>query len=68
MTRARAQREEVGGRRLQALRDYCLPDGTLHERVLAGAHFRGRYGEGLVDRVWEQLELDASGVQLLPVG
>src|SRR5690606_28576462 len=68
VTRARAQREEVGGRRLQALRDYLLPEGALHERVLAGSHFRGRYGEALVDRLWEGLALDAPGVQLLEVG
>ena len=68
VTRARAQRDEVGGRRLAALRDYCLPDGTLHERLLAGAHFRGRFGPAVVDAIWEHLALDAPGVQLLPVG
>lgn len=68
VTRARAQRDEVGGRRLAALRDYCLPAGTLHERVLAGAHFRGRYGPAAVEAIWEHLALDEAGVQLLPVG
>jgi bacillithiol biosynthesis cysteine-adding enzyme BshC len=68
VTRSRAQREEVGGRRLAALRDFCLPEATLHERVLAGAHFRGRYGEAVVDRLWELLDVDEPGVQLLPVG
>jgi bacillithiol biosynthesis cysteine-adding enzyme BshC len=67
VTRARAQREEVGGRRLRALREYLLPDGTPHERVLAAAHFRGRYGEAAVDRLWEALDVAETGVQLLRV-
>ena len=68
VTRARSQREDVGGRRLHALRSYLLPEGTLHERLLAGAHFRGRFGEAVVDQIWEQLDLGATGVQLLKVG
>ena len=67
VTRARAQRDQVAHRRLLALREQWLPGGTLHERVLAGAHFRGRFGEGFVERVWEALDLEETGVQLLRV-
>lgn len=65
LTRARAQRDQVAQRRLSSLRDYCLPGGVLHERVLAAAHFRGRYGEELAASLWRQLELGTVDVQLL---
>ncbi len=65
LTRARAQRDEVTQRRLATLREYCLPGGVLHERVLGAAHFRGRYGEELVATLWEQLDLATADVQLL---
>ena len=65
LTRARAQRDEVAQRRLAGLRDYAAPGGTLHERVLAAAHFRGRYGEGFGEALWEQLAIDTMDVQLL---
>ncbi|HEV8630447.1 MAG TPA: bacillithiol biosynthesis cysteine-adding enzyme BshC [Thermoanaerobaculia bacterium] len=65
LTRARAQRDQVALRRLQSWRDYCLPGGVLHERVLAAAHFRGRYGEPLVEALWQQLDLGTTDVQLL---
>jgi hypothetical protein len=67
VTRAQAQRDQVAHRRLLALREAWLPGGTLHERVLAGAHFRGRYGEAFVERLWESLDLAETGVQLLRV-
>jgi len=65
LTKARAQRDQVAQRRLASLRAYCMPEGTLHERILSGAHFRGRYGEGIAAAIWEQLDLDETGVQLL---
>jgi len=65
LTRARAQRDEVAQRRLAGLRDYAAPGGVLHERVLASAHFRGRYGEAFGDALWDQLALDTLDVQLL---
>lgn len=65
LTRARAQRDQVAQRRLSSVREYCQPGGELHERVLAAAHFRGRYGEGLADALWSQLELGTVDVQLL---
>jgi hypothetical protein len=65
VTRARAQKDEVALRRLAALREYCQPHGTLHERVLAGAHFRGRYGEGAMTAILDQLDIGTADVQLL---
>jgi bacillithiol biosynthesis cysteine-adding enzyme BshC len=67
LTRARAGKDQVAQRRVGALRDAWLPEGTLHERVLAGAHFRGRYGEAFVERLWEGLDLRERGLQLLVV-
>jgi bacillithiol biosynthesis cysteine-adding enzyme BshC len=65
LTRARAQRDQVAQRRLSTLRGYCQPGGVLHERVLAAAHFRGRYGEAFGEAVWRQLDLATAEVQLL---
>ncbi len=65
LTRARAQRDQVAQRRLGGLRDYAAPGGVLHERVLAAAHFRGRFGEGLGEALWQQLDLSTVDVQLL---
>jgi hypothetical protein len=65
LTRARAQRDQVAQRRLGALRDFAMPGGVPQERVLAGAHLVGRFGGGVVDAIWRQLELGSDGVQLL---
>lgn len=65
VTRAQAQRDQVAHRRLLALREQWLPGGVLHERVLAAAHFRGRYGEAFVEKLWEELDVEQTGVQLL---
>jgi len=67
LTRARAQRDQVAMRRLQGLREYCAPHGTLHERVLAGAHFRGRFGPEAIAMLLERLDLRTFDVQLLPL-
>jgi bacillithiol biosynthesis cysteine-adding enzyme BshC len=65
LTRARAGRDQVAQRRANAVRDAWLPEGTLHERVLAGAYFRGRWGEPFVERLWESLDVREPGLQLL---
>jgi bacillithiol synthase len=66
-TRARAGRDQVAQRRVQSLREAWLPEGAQQERVLAGAHFRGRYGPAFVDALWQQLDLREPDVQLLAV-
>ena len=53
-----ARRDELQSRRVEALRQYCLPGGKPQERVVCAAHFQGKYGERLAAAFWEQLELD----------
>ena len=65
VTRAAAHQDEIGRRRLDALRAYCAPGGVPHERVLAGAHFRGRFGPDLVPQLFAQLDLEPGDLQLL---
>jgi len=53
-----ARRDELQSRRVDALRQLCLPGGKPQERVLCAAHFQGKYGDRLAASFWEQLELD----------
>lgn len=57
-TSAAARRNEVRNRRVQLLRESCLPLGKMQERVVASAHFEGKYGDLLVESYWEQMGLD----------
>jgi bacillithiol biosynthesis cysteine-adding enzyme BshC len=57
-TSAAARRNEVRNRRVDLLRESCLPLGKPQERVVASAHFAGKYGERLVESYWEQMGLD----------
>jgi len=62
---AAARRNEVESRRVQQLREACLPLGKPQERVVSSAHFPGKLGLSFVDRVWEQMELDGSRLQVI---
>lgn len=62
---AAARRNEVEGRRVQHLRETCLPLGKPQERVVSSAHFPGKYGRGFVDSFWEQMELDGGRLQVI---
>jgi uncharacterized protein YllA (UPF0747 family) len=53
-----ARRDELQSRRVEALRQLCLPGGKPQERVVCAAHFQGKYGDRLAASFWEQLELD----------
>jgi bacillithiol biosynthesis cysteine-adding enzyme BshC len=55
---AAARRNEVHSRRLEQLRDACLPLGRLQERTVAAAHFQGKYGPRFGESFWEQMDLD----------
>lgn len=55
---AAARRNEVHSRRLEQLREACLPLGKLQERTVAAAHFQGKYGPRFGESFWEQLDLD----------
>lgn len=62
---AAARRNEVTARRIDQLRETCLPQGKLQERVVAAAHFQGKYGDRFADSYWEQLELDPTFLQVI---
>jgi bacillithiol biosynthesis cysteine-adding enzyme BshC len=62
---AAARRNEVRARRIDQLRESCLPLGRLQERVVAAAHFQGKYGERFAESYWEQLDLDPRFLQVI---
>jgi uncharacterized protein YllA (UPF0747 family) len=55
---ALARRDAVLYRRIEALRQACLPGGQLQERVVSAAHFQGKVGDRLAAGFWEQMDLD----------
>lgn len=65
VTAAAARRDEVAQKRLETLREYCLPGGKPQERVIASAHFPGKYGEAFVRAVFEQMRLEATNLQIV---
>ncbi|HVT59929.1 MAG TPA: bacillithiol biosynthesis BshC [Thermoanaerobaculia bacterium] len=62
---AAARRDEVRSRRLEQLRDACLPGGKLQERVICSAHFPGKYGDRFAASFWEQLDLDPTRLAVI---
>jgi uncharacterized protein YllA (UPF0747 family) len=62
---AAARRDEVRTRRLDRLRETVLPGGKLQERVVASAHFPGKYGGRFAEAVAEQMELDGAILQVV---
>jgi len=62
---AAARKNEVVNRRLEQLREACLPMGKQQERILSSLHFPGKYGLEFTDRYWEQMELDAAHLQVI---
>ncbi|HVS00806.1 MAG TPA: bacillithiol biosynthesis BshC, partial [Thermoanaerobaculia bacterium] len=62
---AAARRDEVASRRVSLLRDTTMPLGKPQERVVASAHFQGKYGPRLVEAFWEQLDLDPARLQVI---
>lgn len=56
--KAVARRDQVSRQRAEALRKACRPGGNLQERVVASAYFPGKYGEGFVAALFDQLDLD----------
>jgi uncharacterized protein YllA (UPF0747 family) len=55
---ALARRDALLYRRVEALRQACLPGGQLQERVVCAAHFQGKVGDRLAAGYWEQMDLD----------
>jgi len=62
---AAARRDDVLTRRLEQLREACLPLGRLQERVIAAAHFQGKYGSRFAESYWEQMSLDPRFLQVI---
>jgi uncharacterized protein YllA (UPF0747 family) len=62
---AAARRDEVQTRRIEQLRDLCLPFGKLQERTISTAYMGGRYGPRLAASYWEQMELDPIHLQVI---
>ena len=65
---AAARKNEVVNRRVQQVRDACMPAGKLQERIVASAHYPGKYGPGLVESYWEQMGLDPAHLQVIVPG
>src|SRR6185436_87283 len=62
---AAARRDQVASRRVEQLREACLPGGRLQERVYTLAWFAGRYGPRLVEAFWEQMKLEPENLQVI---
>lgn len=62
---AAARTDETRRRRVETLRELCLPHGSLQERVLSSAYFPGKYGEALVEAYWQQMNLDGRNLQVI---
>ena len=64
-TGALARKNEVRSRRVEQLRDACLPLGKLQERVVCAAHFQGKHGSRFAESYWEQMGLDPGTLQVI---
>jgi bacillithiol biosynthesis cysteine-adding enzyme BshC len=62
---AAARKNEVVNRRIQQLREACVPLGKLQERLVSSAHYPGKYGPELIESYWEQMSLDAAHLQVI---
>ncbi len=62
---ALARRDELLSRRVESLRQICLPGGSLQERVVSAAHFQGKYGDRLAASFWDQLGLDPTALAVV---
>ena len=60
-----ARRNEVATRRVEGLREVCCPGGKLQERVVCTAHYPGKYDLAFVDRLWEQMSLSPTEMQVI---
>lgn len=62
---AAARKNEVLNRRIQQLREACVPLNKLQERIVSTAHYPGKYGPELIESYWAQMKLDASHLQVI---
>jgi len=64
---AAKRRDDVLRRQFARTRDLAFPGGHAQERAIAWVAFLNRYGPELVDRLMDELPLDASRHWVLPV-
>ncbi len=64
---ALGRRDGIQLRRLERLREACLPLGGLQERTLSVAHFVARYGDSFAQTLLADLDLDPRALQVLAV-
>ena len=65
ITAAVARKNEVWHRRLEQVRDACLPAGHLQERELSVLHFLERYGPGFAEDIAAGMSLDPRNLQVI---
>jgi bacillithiol biosynthesis cysteine-adding enzyme BshC len=65
VTSSAANRNAIAKGRLEALRELCLPGGQFQERVIASCHFPGKYGQGFVEAMFEQMHLEPTTLQVV---
>jgi uncharacterized protein YllA (UPF0747 family) len=53
---ASARRDQMARQRLETLRNTIWPMGQLQERVIATAHYPGKYGRDFSEALLEQLD------------
>jgi bacillithiol biosynthesis cysteine-adding enzyme BshC len=64
-----ARSNEVQRQRVEALWQTLRPGDGLQERVVASAHFQGKYGaEGVAEAFWRQMDLDPRYLQTIILG
>jgi uncharacterized protein YllA (UPF0747 family) len=65
VTAAASRRDETARARLETLRNNCLPTGKLQERMVASAHFPGKYGVRFVEAMFQQMRLEPTNVHIV---
>jgi len=62
---AASRRDETARARLTALRHSSLPMNSLQERVIATAHFPGKYGDRFVEAMFQQMKLEPTNLHIV---
>ncbi|HUY12118.1 MAG TPA: bacillithiol biosynthesis cysteine-adding enzyme BshC [Terriglobia bacterium] len=65
LSRAAFERSAVLKRHEQEVMKFLMPTGHLQERVVSGVYFLGRAGNGLLDRLLDQIQTRSSNHQIL---
>lgn len=59
------RRHDTARQRIETLRAICLPQGRFQERVVATAHFPGKYGDRFVQAMFEQMDTEATTLRVI---